>query len=254
MESRKPILQELQEISPVVAGLEAINLYQVPAGYFDALPSLILGRVKATAATSPLEELQAISPLLSRLNKQLPYSAPASYFEELSDIAMAGAKAIEFVNEELENTPQVLDQLRNKTVYEVPQGYFEQLPEAILKKIKAAETAPAKIIPIRSNRRWRLYAAAAVVTGIMAFAGWLFIRPGSNDKATIPATQLANIEKVSDDELQLYLDSQLAPADETGLVNTATGELDMKEMLAYISDEELQQYLDNNTNRKLLTN
>lgn len=252
MDSRNTILNELQTISPVVAGIGPVMPYQVPDGYFDKLAGEILQRVKAADVGSVQEELAALSPFLSRLEKKTPFQLPAGYFEELTDNAVAGAKAIEFVNEELENLSPLMNSLKSKQVYEVPSGYFEQFPAATLEKAKAIQ--PAKVISMPLNRKIFRYAAAAMVTGIITLAAWWFTRPGEE---IVPPVVVENIEKVTDDELQRYLESQTVAPDEIP-VSTNTDEIDsndMTDMLADVSDEELQQYLEKySTIKKLPTN
>src|SRR6185369_3720963 len=105
MESRITILNELREISPVVAEINPANPYQVPAGYFEGLaekillrlknpysvpqgyfetlPDIILKKAKAQHSSSAKEELEVLSPLLSQISKKTPFSTPAGYFDEL---------------------------------------------------------------------------------------------------------------------------------------------------------------------------
>jgi hypothetical protein len=70
---------------------------------------------------------------------------------------------------------------------------------------------------------------------------------------------VAQLESISDDMLQKYLENQAPTPAETAIAATATAEEldanDMKDMLADVTDEDLQQYLekystvkDNNTN------
>ena len=135
MNSRETILNELNELSRVLAEINPLATYEVPEGYFEELPEkmlnlvrekeegslvlteakhnpynvpqgyfdqlaeTILKKVKATEAGSPEEEMETLSPILSKLNKKVPYTVPAGYFEELAGNVTDGAKAIELVNE-----------------------------------------------------------------------------------------------------------------------------------------------------------
>src|SRR5258707_799441 len=114
MDSRTTILDELKEISPLVATIGHEAPYTVPAGYFKGLAGTVLNRIKASSATSPKEELAFLSPLLNRLEKKSPYSMPAGYFNELPDNVVSGVQAIEFVNEELENLSPLMASLKDK--------------------------------------------------------------------------------------------------------------------------------------------
>lgn len=249
MESRIHILNELQAISSVVAGIEPKVPYEVPAGYFDTLAENLLQRAKAASAASASEELSILSPLLHQLDKKSPFHTPAGYFEEFPDTAMAGAMAIDFVQAALEKESAVLSGLKAINVYQAPAGYFEQFPAAMLAKVQHQQQT-AKVVPMHRRKIWRI-AAAAVIAGALAMTTWLYFQPA---ETTPPA--VAGLEKVSDSELQQYIDNQLVNFTETNPINVEPGDLnteDMKEMLADITDEELQKYLDQNDNFKYMT-
>jgi hypothetical protein len=182
---------------------------------------------------------------------------PAGYFDELSENATAGAQAIEFVNGELENLSPLMSGLRNKPVYEVPAGYFEQLPQQVLSAAKAQQ--PAKVVSISFARRVVRYAAAAVVAGIIGVAGWMYlgnhhgnsVKPDGTSIAGVIPVPKQQLDSISDEVLEKYLEIQAAaPAETAGAAtNTATANSDidtndMKDMLADVSDEDLQQYIE----------
>jgi hypothetical protein len=231
--SLSPALQQAKE-----------NPYQVPQGYFENLPAAILNRLKATVADNATDELEILSPVLSQLSKQMPFSTPAGYFEELGENAVAGAQAIDFVNGALENLPPLLNDLKTVQVYEVPAGYFEQLPGQVLNAVKAQQ--PAKVVSMHFTRRVIRYAAAAVVAGLIITAGWFFL--SNNKGGKLPPDQIAQLDSISDDVLQKYLENQTPTPAETALAaTTAVEEMDandMKDMLADVTDEDLQQYLE----------
>jgi len=289
MENRKNITEELLTISSVVAKLDARNPYEVPAGYFSELPDLvlrriqqqereitpgfpqrtatpyvapqgyfenlpaaILQRVKAQEAADPKEELETLSPLLSSIGKQMPFSTPAGYFEELSSQAVAGAQAIEAVNETLENLSPVMQSLKHENCYEVPAGYFEQLPEQLLQKVKRQQPAP--VVRMNPVRRVRQYAAAAVVAGLILIGGWVFF---NNGNSTVSDPQgLAEIEQISDEVLENYLEDINIPLSESLLIaaNDEIDAEDMRELLADISDEELMRYVSQYQAKDIFTN
>ena len=262
------LLQRIKEEEPVLSpALQQAKqvTYEVPQGYFDSLPATILNRIKAEQTDGVNEELEILSPLLSQIGKRTPFSMPAGYFEELSENAVAGAQAIDFVNGTLENLSPLMSSLKNKQVYEVPAGYFEQLPGQVLQAAKAQQ--PAKVVSISFTRRVIQYAAAAVVAGIIAVAGWMYMSKGT-DKKTPDKVEMASVivpkpelNKLSDEVLEKYLESQTAAPAETAAAatdNTANAEIDatdMKDMLADVSDEDLQQYLDKySSNKDIITN
>jgi hypothetical protein len=274
MDNRTTILNELREISPVVAGigpgipysvpagyfnelpaniLLKINMgevesptlspiskspvYEVPAGYFEGLAATVLNRIKASSATSPQEELAFISPLLNRLDKKSPLTMPAGYFNELSDNVVSGVQAIEFVNEELENLSPLMTSLKEKQVYEAPARYFDRLPAEILRRVQT----PAKVVSFSFRKRIVRYAAAAVVTGALAVGGYFYFAPHK-----IIDTVDSQIAQVPDQELENFLtDNTVALADAGTIVtNDTISENDSKDLFANVSDDELQKYLE----------
>lgn len=186
------ILNELNEISPLLAGIGRANVFTVPEGYFNTMPEAILARVKddvpagyfdilSNNILSKIEgtaahELQEISPFMAGIKKVTPYEVPANYFEELPGNTVAG------VNEN--NIPGILQGANKLQPFTIPVGYFEQLAGSILNKVH--QDTSAKIIAMPKRRNIILkYAAAAVFTGMVAmgvykYAGDIKINnPGS---------------------------------------------------------------------------
>jgi hypothetical protein len=120
MENRNNILNELREISPVVADINYQAPYTVPAGYFEGLPSQLLQLVKAIEAT----------PVLPSANH--PYQVPQGYFEGLANTILQRVK-----NEEAILSSAL--QQANNNPYQVPQGFFEGFASTILQRIKDEE-------------------------------------------------------------------------------------------------------------------
>ena len=284
MENRVNILNELREISPVLAQMEAglpyevpqgyfeglaeqilarvkaeaippvleaarNNPYSVPDGYFDELPGIIMNRVRAERALNPIEEIEAISPLLSQLKNKIPFSVPDGYFTELPENITDGAKAIQIVNEELENLSPLMSGLKYKMAYQAPEGYFDGLAEEILNKAKSQKAA--KVVRMSFPRKVMRYATAAIVAGIMISSGWFYMNTPftgtSSDPSTDLETKVTDAKLVTDKDLQEYVENQTSLVDESGTVPANADEIDatdMKEMLADISDEEIQAYVE----------
>lgn len=250
MENRNTILNELKEISPVVAQVGLLNPYEVPQGYFENLASDILQRIKAGKAETAKEELEILSPLLSGLSKENPFSTPEGYFEDLTDNALSGARAIDFVNVELENLSPLMNSLKGKNVYEAPAGYFEQLPQQVLQR---AKKQPAKTVSMNFTRRVVRYAAAAMVAGLIITATWLYM--GRGGEKIDPA--IVGIENVSDEALQDFIENQTVNPAETSVIASANTEMsadDLQEMLADVSDEELIKYAAQYGSKDIITN
>ena len=255
-----------------------VPLYTVPAGYFDEFAGKLMARIKAQASLSesqtplnefqtPMSELERISPLLSRMNKTTPFEAPEGYFSELLTNVVSGVKAIEFVNDELDHqfdgfSALGMPGLKEKSVYQVPEGYFENLAGDILARVAQPATvlsdgsAQAKVVSLHRRRNWWQYSAAAAMAGLVLTIGWLSIfnkhtPTGSNN-------DILNLSKVSDQEIQNYLDNHNVPLAESVPNSTVTLDIsdsDIKSMLGDVSDDELKQYLDEHVgSRDLATN
>ncbi len=117
MENTNNILDELKEIAPAVANLDKHHIYYIPDGYFDflaqdivarikidqffsvtnpyeipkgffeGLPDIIMQKIRATQRTDNntevYSELHEIAPLLSKVNKENVFSVPDGYFETI---------------------------------------------------------------------------------------------------------------------------------------------------------------------------
>jgi hypothetical protein len=242
------ILVQTEEASPVLPA-SSQNPYSVPTGYFENLAEAILNRVKEEKVSSAKEEIEALSPVLGKLNKSNPYTLPTGYFEELATNITDGAKAIELVNEELENLSPLMMSLKNKNVYEAPETYFDTLATTILTRSKQQQ--PAKVVSMNFGKKIMRYAVAAVIAGLI-LGGWFYQNPGVD-----PTDPVSVIKKVSDKELQEYVENQNTVLEE----NTSEGiaeidAADVKEMLADVSDEELQNYVEQTSgeNNNAITN
>ena len=280
MNAKNEILEELRLLSAVVNDISRETPYRVPAGYFDGFPALMLSLTgEAAGAERPLfatekdkpltfsvpegyfegfaqglldkikagsqiesanEEITRLSPFLSGISRNLPYQTPQGYWEELSPIMAP------------------LADVREKPLYTVPEGYFEGLAEEILSKVNPAKVKePARVLSL-NQRSWWKYSAAAVVAGLIFTIGWLRLHTPSNGHHPAPVADVAsNLFKISDQDLQSFLDdqndqnqsddnSQLAA--ETEPVNsTATLDItdsDVKSLLGDVPDGELKSYME----------
>lgn len=238
-------LAKEEETVSTILPQAGVDPYSVPAGYFDQLANTILMRVKAVDdALSAQEELSVLSPLLSKLDKKLPFEAPAGYFTELTDNVVSGARAIDFVNEELENLSPVMAGLKDKQVYEAPAGYFEELPGQLLGRVKKA-AEPAKVIAMGFRGKMMKYAAAAALIGAVIMGAWWY----TGRSGTSGSNEVANVDKLSVTELQDYLEDESVAMPADLLAANSKPELDasdMGDLLQNVSDDEIQKYLEQN--------
>jgi len=237
MTQKDNILQELQALNSRLAESGRVNVYEVPAGYFDDLAGRVMRRIRAMEAGSGAEELSYLSPTLRALPKEMPYKVPAGYFDMLPGNLLHAIQDHGSVHEELETLSPLLGGLNKETPYAVPQGYFDRM--------QVKQQAPSTKVISLTGRRWFRYAAAAVITGMVVLAGLLIF-----DKEAKPAGGKAlakftrDIKKMDDrqkDKLIDFIDGALNEDD--GMVAASPGRKnEVKELLQGISAEELNDF------------
>ncbi len=264
MKNSTEILNELKAISPFLAGLEKVNVYevpegyfnkleeritnfamansssdfllnktnvqQVPEGYFESLSTNILTKIKKIYSETAGEELQNVSPILLSLKKKNVLKVPASYFESLSTNILAKIKGLypDTADEELQNISPVLFSLKKENVFKVPEGYFEQFAGRVISKLKLST---AKVIVMKPRSSWMKIAAAAVVTGAIAISSLnIFNRPSNQD-----------------DPQSVAVASTAAPSYVKKSFQFKT-EQDVDAGIAKLSDDDIIKYLEKNGN------
>ena len=171
MQAKNDISDELRSLSALVEGIGRQMPYELPEGYFEGLPPLILGKVLDRIARMAIHDEPVVG-----LSKSLTFSVPEGYFDNLASQVLnrikAGSVSEDFsgkdfsgkdllgegVQEELarispivsritrENpyrlpegyfaeVSPILSVLKDKTTYVVPEGYFDYLPAAATEKV-----------------------------------------------------------------------------------------------------------------------
>ncbi|MEO8862073.1 MAG: hypothetical protein ABI358_11655 [Ginsengibacter sp.] len=233
MNKSEEILNELKSISPLLAEMEKINVFQVPEGYFMDLDVRI-------AAYAMLNDT-SVTDNISKRNLQ---KVPEGYFDTLSDSILNKIKIAypESAAEELQKLSPTLFSLKDLNVFSVPDGYFESFESEISKKINKKE--PAKVISINKRSSWLKYAAAAVVTGVIAFSSLEIFKSayyGNNNAGGSSSVAItiknsfqyknadevnAGIAKLSDADIVKYLEKNGNVMDNATLLN----DIDVSEM------------------------
>jgi hypothetical protein len=234
------ILQELKQISPLLADMGKPNPFSVPEGYFDVLTVDILKNVNTTHTKA--------------------FTVPQGYFENLSSNILNKIKKEDNAAEELRQLSPMLYAIQNENVLSVPTGYFNQLENAVLENVLLTQ---AMVIPIKRNFVWK-YAVAAVITGVIGLSSVMFLNKTENNlpaESNIPYTELAaqfknesqlkeGIAKLSDEEIIAFLETTTNTAD-TEMLTQGIEEKELPAQNEYLlNDEVLQKYL-NTTNANL---
>ncbi|HEX5654382.1 MAG TPA: hypothetical protein VFX58_14970 [Chitinophagaceae bacterium] len=237
MPQNNNILQELKELESTLHDKPSQNVYSVPGGYFENLAEQVLNRIRATEAGSVEIEISFLSPLVASIGRNMPYSIPTDYFEDL-ETRLSPVKqdqVYESSREELESISPLLSGLKKAMPYSIPADYFESLaPQPVIKP---------KVVSF-SSRPWFRYAAAALVTGIIATTFFLLNRREKIDPSNNSYTWVEKkMKKVSTDEIQQFV--QLA--DETlaqkEIVASVSKSNEVKEMIKDIPAREIEEFL-----------
>jgi len=194
MKNKIDILNELQEISPVIAALEKVNVFTVPEGYFDYLAADILMGIETEHGLS---------------NSVASYQdLPAGYFDTLAGSIMRKIKAqdIDDASTEIRVLSPILYNIQNEKVYEVPAGYFEGLSQSLL----SAANPQVKVVHMKSRAAvFFKYAIAAAFTGMMALGVFTFTgSPAENVALPGYVTNGLKVQDV-DRELETIADADI---------------------------------------------
>ncbi|MDQ6844561.1 MAG: hypothetical protein M3Z92_09445 [Bacteroidota bacterium] len=264
MTNSTEILNELMGISPLLAGLEKVNVFQVPEGYFDklderlfnfalantnddlfinkgnpqyvpegyfdSLSTNILAKIRKLNPEVVTEESASLSPLLYSLKDKTVFKVPEGYFDSLGSNVLAKIKEsnVETSKEELQNLSPLLYSLKDENVFKVPEGYFENFAGDLINKLQPSK---AKIVVMRPRNTWMKIAAAAVITGIIAISSLRIFNNSSNINNSNPLlTASADVPRDVNDSYKFKTEEQLDAG------------------IARLSDDEIIKYLERNGN------
>lgn len=224
MTQRDNILQELKEIGSTLENGTPLNVFAVPAGYFEIFADQVMSRIN--------------HPLSNDALKKNPYPVPDNYFNGLEERLMQAVREsadYQSVNEELESISPLLKGLKKETPYSVPQGYFENLNAGI--------TKPETKIVSLTHRSWFKYAAAVIVVGIISMSVFLFQGKKSIDPNKDPDKWVAkSVQKVNTDQLDEFI--KLADEENSKIALANKNEnTEIKELIKDVSDKEIQDFL-----------
>lgn len=121
--------------------------------------------------------------------------------------------------------------------YAVPAGYFDQLPGIVARKLTPAPAPMVSLPRQRPLSRWSSWAAAAVITGMIALSGLLwFTNPPSAPASGSVEQQIAGL---SSDAIEQYL-------------SNATNTLNSDEILNTLNDDNIQDASSGRSSRQVL--
>jgi hypothetical protein len=285
MEISNNILNELKELSPIVAGIQKVNVFTVPAGYFESLTEDILVGIKIQEGGLPdfistpsaninvpqgyfetlagnilnkikeeesvATELKVLSPTLHSIENKNVFTVPQGYFKAVHNIIVSKINKEETAAE-LKGLSPVLYSIKDKNVYTVPDNYFETLADKI---VNAAKPKQAKLVTMRKRTAVILkYAAAAVFTGAMALGVYKFAGSKTGvDPVIAQGWEIAKenkfddeLAKVTDADIVQYLEDNGSDTDAALVASSTINEDELPTQDDYLTDDKaLDKYLDN---------
>lgn len=203
MKNRIDILNELLELSPVIAAIEKVNVFTVPNGYFEnVVADVLMGIENENGSIGNVSAVDSSA------------DVPAGYFEMLSDSILSKIKAAEAEDAvaEIRILSPMLYSIQKENVFEVPVDYFENLSDTVLHKIAPQ---PEVIVMQRRSTAFFKYAVAAAFTGVMALGVFKFTG-NTNNKIDLPGYVTAGLQvqdvdrelaKISDDDIVKFLEA-----------------------------------------------
>lgn len=241
MENRIDILNELKELSPFIAGMEKVNVFTVPEGYFENLSADILIGIAGEKSIH-----------IDSISNPATGDVPQGYFDNLADTILSKIKVMETENasDELKAFSPMLYSIQNENVFEVPKGYFERLSDQVLNRVQPQHQ---KVIVMRKRSIALFkYAIAAAFTGIMVLSVFKFTvgKKGSIDPVIAQGTQIASENKfeevlagINDADIVKYLMANGSDVD-AALVAGSVDENELPSQEDYLIDEKaLDKYL-----------
>jgi hypothetical protein len=228
MNSRNAIHEELQELSSSLP-MDKQPVFTVPEGYFENFAAAVLAKIKSQHATETDTELQELSPMLAAISKKMPFAVPEGYFSNL-------AKDIPAITAD-DELPAFLQHAKQMP-YTVPQGYFENLADNVLSKV---QKPTAKVISFPKS--FMRYAAAAVITGIVAISSIVYFKGNSTIDPSKQSEEWVakKLKNVSNEALEDFINN----ADVSTDVATSTkSKTEVRSMLQNVSNKELDAFLD----------
>lgn len=225
MTQRDTILQELADCGSSLQPALTAGPYQLPEGYFNDFPDVILSRIRTEETTTANEEIAALSPLLGSLPRVSPFKVPEGYFTPTA---------------EQEPDTTFLAAAGKQMPYSVPEDYFAQLPARIQRQVTA------RVIPLNAGK-WFRYAAAAIITGVIALSGlmiWQQQQPGNNSSVLASKEVRRTLEGTSVEALENFV-QVTSPGINNKEITSVTAKSDeLNSLFREIPDSELDAFLD----------
>ncbi len=227
MNDAEHIRQELNDMSPLLAGISNEMMNEIPEGYFNGLSEKIMLTILEEADSIPVAEL--------------PFTVPDDYFKVLPQtifqkIKVGNQGALEInSSDELAEIAPLLASISKTNVYAIDIDYFD------IRDWKFISTKKKSSTKIISLPHWTHYLVAASVFAVIAIGAVFYV--GNN---TLPAANensfATKLQKLPDSVISNYLDSTTIYS--IGVNAPVNQQLDVNSLLYNISDQQIENYLD----------
>lgn len=225
MKNNNEIIEELKEIAPKLAGLQARNSFAVPENYFAQLPIQLLHKIKEEELWEASPE-PTLSPLLQSLKNKQSLGIPQNYFQN-SAAQIINTIRSEQVAEETKAIAPTLASIAKQHALTVPPNYFSSLPQRVLQRA-TKET----LTNLATPSFWEKFNNAIdnflspIFKPQLAFAfsllfsiavGIWFLQTGNKAEVNPVAALDNQLERVSTDEVNKYIAMHFDEFDEHSL-------------------------------------
>lgn len=191
-QQKNTVVNDLEEPSESLRNIKQKELFEVPNGYFENLAVTILNKLKVAEKSTDTEE-SILSGSIQSLDQKTFFDVPAGYFENLSVSILDKIKAGASSKEEIKKLSPLMESLQQVNVFEVPEEYFSTVQGNIINAAKATTVTTAKVVSMPKTRSFFRYAAAAVITGVMALGVYKYTnKPAIN--APVPTLSFAKLD------------------------------------------------------------
>ncbi len=234
MNNQDIISEELAAVAPFLNTVNRNNIYSVPFDYFDSIAKNVGEFIKQNDVTTANS---------SKINV---FGIPVGYFDSLplqvlQKIAAENNKVDVEIEQELLSIAPGLTTINRHNVYSLPAGYFEGL---------SFKPETAKVVSFNKFRRFKKYAAAAIITGILVISSAIFFNVDKTETSLNPIAEfnVQEFQTLSEEDIATYLETHSAAGDVAITLSTepANTETNEEQILNETTDEEIQEFLKEN--------
>jgi hypothetical protein len=223
------VYDELREIAPTIAGIPNVNVYKVSDSYFNTIADNVLAIVGVEENVSFAKTAHP------------GFSVPEGYFDTLAGSILGKIKSqqIAKTDDELAEIAPTLTTISRANVYTLPVGYFDTF--------QVVKPAPVvRFTAVKRVYSYAIAAVIFAIMAISAFL-LLDKKPASNAQAGISEQNVsAAVSTLSEAEIESYLgDQSIADAAFPAII-IPDSDFDVKEVIEELSEEELQLFLKQN--------